>query len=362
MILCCCFGNKRSAMCDLYKNLLNSMPHKNDIIAIIPSAYSKNEFSDQLAARYVEDITSIKNKRKRFLYLFRYFFYLKNLLKKYDIEYIYFQNDTFMYNIIICLLYRLNVKYTLWLHDPILHDGTTRLESIYRTCSIYTYFHMVKKFILSYHAALDEVSFSSKLKQYRDKMVTLFLPQMPEMEFDDIKQQKEEPVYDYIFYGRIEEYKGLEVLVEAFKSIESEKKLLIVGSGRDEKNIKRIIQSNNNILFINQYVANRDLAQYIMQSKCVVLPYKSATGSQTIAIANYYDRIVIATKVGCFPEYIQEGKNGFFIDDYSVEAMKRALNQTDYYINKCTPEKIKSVYDKFDINKISYQLYNEIVS
>lgn len=360
MILCCCFGNKKSAMCDLYKDLVNDMSKKGDIIAIIPSAYTEEEFSDNLVAKIKENLTEIENKKKRLFYMMKYLFELKQIFSKYDITKVYFQNDAFIYNSIIYMACGLNVKYTIWLHDPVLHEGATRMERFYRKCSIHTHFHKVKRFIISYNAAMKDVISSPDLNRYAKKMKTIFLPQMKEMEFQDIRVKSKDIKYDYIFYGRIEEYKGLEMFIDAFLAFNDEKNLLIIGTGRDEENVKKKISNNPRITFINRYVSNRDLAEYIMESKCVVLPYKSATGSQTVAIANYYNRIVMATKVGCFPEYVEEGKNGFFIEDYTVEAMKKAIQKSDYYVDMCTPDKIASVYKKFDIHKISDELYQEI--
>lgn len=361
MILACCFSNERNAMCDMYKNIINAMPNKENMAVIIPYAYKEEEFSDDIRFKIKENITQIKNKKKRLIHMLLYMHSLSERMKEYKIQQVYFQNDIFLYNMIIFLLYRNNVNYTLWLHDPILHEGTKRQEKLYRTLSIHTYFKVIKKFIVSYNSAIDSIDIMNPLNKYKKNMKVLRLPQMPEIEFPAIRKLKADCIYDFIFFGRIEIYKGLELFLDAFKDF-PQKKLLIVGTGSDEEKIKKIATLNDRITFINRYVTNQELAQYIVNSKCVVLPYKSATGSQTVSIANYYDRIVMATKVGCFPEYIIEGENGFFIEDYTIDAMRSALKKADYYINICTPKKIKSVYDKFDIDEIAKKLYNEIVS
>lgn len=352
-------------MSDLFKNLIDAMPSKDKIAIVIPAAYKDDVFSDDIGYKKVEDITATKSKIKRLLHWIPFFLHLKNELKYYDIDRVYLQNDMFTFNVIIWLMFRKNAKFTVWLHDPILHDGASKKERIHRFCSMVTYFHEVKNFILSYHSAYNDILNIKGLSHYKDRMKIISLPQMPEMEFADIANMKEKEniiEYDYIFFGRIEEYKGLELFIDAFRETVDKKRLLIVGTGKDEEKVKKKAALDYRIKFINRYVDNRELAKYIVKSKCVVLPYKSATGSQTVAIANYYGRIVMATKVGCFPEYIEEGKNGFFIEDYTVDAIKSALKKADHYINICTPEKIKSVYDKFDIHKIANQLYTEIIS
>ena len=77
MILACCFGKERCAMCDMYKNVMNSMPNKKNIVVIIPSAYGEDEFSNEFRDKIVENITNIKDKKKRLFYLIPYYFKLK---------------------------------------------------------------------------------------------------------------------------------------------------------------------------------------------------------------------------------------------------------------------------------------------
>ena len=68
------------------------------------------------------------------------------------------------------------------------------------------------------------------------------------------------------------------------------------------------------------------MAIYIKKSKVVVLPYKTATGSQTVQISNYYGKPVLATRVGCFNEYVKNDINGIFIEEYSYQALKNSIN------------------------------------
>ena len=163
------------------------------------------------------------------------------------------------------------------------------------------------------------------------------------------------------FYGRIEEYKGLNLLLDAMKDPEMQHiRLLSVGRGSDDQQIRKIVNSLVNVKFINDYVPDKELAKYIKQSRFVILPYKSATGSQTITIANYYEKMVLATKVGCFPEYIQEGKNGFFIDSYTKEDIKKAMLKMACIDESTYKERIKNEYDKYDIKCIAEKVYRVV--
>lgn len=89
---------------------------------------------------------------------------------------------------------------------------------------------------------------------------------MPEMEFHEIKNSKFVCEYDFIFWGRIEEYKGLDLLIDAIQNYKNIK-LLIIGNGKEAEKIKKLTKNALNITFINKYVENKELATYIMRCK-----------------------------------------------------------------------------------------------
>ncbi len=110
------------------------------------------------------------------------------------------------------------------------------------------------------------------------------------------------------FFGRIEPYKGLDVLVEAFSQIKTPNvHLLIAGSGRIDDNIKVIIDSNPNIALINRYIEEEEIPELMNQVDFIVLPYKTATQSGVIPLSFAYGKPVIATNVGALDEQVPQG-------------------------------------------------------
>ena len=116
-----------------------------------------------------------------------------------------------------------------------------------------------------------------------------------------------------------------------------------------------------NIEFVNEYVSNRQLAEYIMTSRYVILPYRNATGTQTIQLANYYGKMVLATKVGCFTEYIKEGINGYFIDDNTKESLIVAMRKRLEY-NVIDKDKMNENLCVFDLQSVAKKLQGIINS
>lgn len=110
------------------------------------------------------------------------------------------------------------------------------------------------------------------------------------------------------FFGRIEPYKGLDLLVEAFeKQSNPNLKLLIAGSGGIEESLKSRILNNDRIELINRYIEDDEFQSLIDRIDFVVLPYKRASQSGVIPMAFAFGKTVIATNVGALDEQVPEG-------------------------------------------------------
>ena len=59
----------------------------------------------------------------------------------------------------------------------------------------------------------------------------------------------------------------------------------------------------------------------------VLLPYRQATGTHIIQIANSLGRPVVCTDAGCFPEYVEHGKNGFVVPRGDHESFARRVSE-----------------------------------
>lgn len=110
------------------------------------------------------------------------------------------------------------------------------------------------------------------------------------------------------FFGRIEEYKGLDVLVESFeKTTTKDLKLLIAGSGKISTDLHDRISSNSNIELINRYIKDDEFEGLLNKVDISVLPYKRASQSGVIPMCFAAGRTVIATNVGALSEQVPVG-------------------------------------------------------
>lgn len=107
------------------------------------------------------------------------------------------------------------------------------------------------------------------------------------------------------FFGRIEPYKGLDLLVNSFIQIErKDLKLLIAGSGSIPPSVRQQIENDDRIELINRYIKDEELPALIKRTDFVVLPYRTASQSGVIPLAYAFGKTVIATNVGALSEQV----------------------------------------------------------
>lgn len=350
---------RRNALADLYKNLLNELPDKKNIVVTIPSKYHNDEFSNDFRSK-VDDSISQSRGLKKLLVLYRNISFIKFLLKKQKEKKLFFFHENAWMNIIMYLsLLGNHIDYYVWVHDPIAHLGEYKRIKFIRLLAFHTYIKHSKKIMVSYREGKEILIEKYNISPHKIEIIPF--PLSKEITFDYIKNDNSIQIkYDFIFFGGIEQYKGVDLLVNVFKNNKlKNKKLLIVGIGKEEENIKNQILDCRNITFINKYVRNEDLAKYIKMSRFVVLPYKTATGSNTVQIANYYGKFVIANKVGCFKEYIKDGQNGMFIKNYSYESLLTAIIGVER-IENIDIKKIEKISKNYSLENFSQKVFNNI--
>ena len=113
--------------------------------------------------------------------------------------------------------------------------------------------------------------------------------------------------YKIGFIGRIEPYKGLDLLVDAFLKLDERFNLIIAGSGKIDNSTLQKITSNNRIELINRYIKDDEFSVLLNKMDVVVLPYKRASQSGVIPLVFAHGKPVIVTNVGALEEQVPEG-------------------------------------------------------
>lgn len=124
------------------------------------------------------------------------------------------------------------------------------------------------------------------------------------------------------FIGRIEPYKGLDLLIDAFQRLRTQDiKLLIAGSGDIESGLAERIKKNQRIELTNRYIDDEEMQSFIEKADFFVLPYKRASQSGVIPMCFAGGKTVVATNVGALPEQVPEG-TGILVSPDAEEIAK----------------------------------------
>lgn len=113
-----------------------------------------------------------------------------------------------------------------------------------------------------------------------------------------------------LFFGLIREYKGLDLLLEAFSRLDDSYRLIVAGEpyGSFEK-YQSIIDASpakERISLHLKYIADAEVKYFFCASDLVTLPYRSATQSGISAIALHFERPMLVTDVGGLKNEIGE--------------------------------------------------------
>lgn len=120
----------------------------------------------------------------------------------------------------------------------------------------------------------------------------------------------------FLFFGRIEPYKGLSHLSKIFElyrnNYDSTSKLYVVGKGDDAA--LSVLSEQDGVVVKNEFIPCLELEKMISECIAVLVPYDSATQSGVVIQSYAHGKPVVAHSVGALPEYIEDSVNGFLVD------------------------------------------------
>jgi glycosyltransferase involved in cell wall biosynthesis len=164
-----------------------------------------------------------------------------------------------------------------------------------------------------------------------------------------------------LYLGRVEEYKGVELMIRAVAK--SKKKLKVAGTGSALEDMKRLVKELNaedNIEFLG-YVEDSLKGELIYNCKGLIFPVRDEDFGIVPVEANAAGCPVLAYKGGGVLETIVDGKTGLFFSEYTVESLSKALDEWDEYhfdAEDCLNQSQKFSFEVFQNNILN--IVNEI--
>ena len=173
--------------------------------------------------------------------------------------------------------------------------------------------------------------------------------------FGEIKPRKKaleylklDPKYRYLlFFGLIRDYKGLDLLLEAFSTHElRENKIKLIIAGEyysDETLYQKLIEKYNlekDIIQIDKFIPDSEVHYFFNACDLVVQPYKSATQSGVTQIAYHFNKPMIVTNVGGLKEMCPNEKVGYVVEPKADEIKNAILK---FFKLSNTDEMVKNI-------------------
>lgn len=260
-----------------------------------------------------------------------------------------------------------NTNYRVYqtVHDLHPHEATKAPHKMWRQRRCYQFLDKIRllipRLITNSRAQYEELRqmFPSK-DVYLHDFPTLVTEEIKSgtLEVSEVKACK-----SYVlFFGRIEQYKGLHILYDAWcgcSGLHDHYTLVIAGSG-DIYFPRR--QDEKNIVFINRYIKDEEIATLYKNAACTVYPYISASQSGVLSLSCYFRTPIVASDVPFFKHVAEDGIGGTFRNGNPQDLADRLLGmlksdvtpikqrQAEYYSShydaKAIRKKLREIYDK----------------
>lgn len=165
-----------------------------------------------------------------------------------------------------------------------------------------------------------------RIKKYYEKDSDIIYPPVLLEENNAPSQHKKKENYPYfLVVSRLVAYKKIELAIKSCNALNLP--LKIIGTGKEEKNLKKI--AGPSITFLGN-VTDQALSLYYKNCNALIFPGTEDFGL-TILEAQKYGKPVIAYKAGGALETIKEGKTGLFFTSPETSSLTRALQNFDNY-------------------------------
>ena len=146
-----------------------------------------------------------------------------------------------------------------------------------------------------------------------------------------------------LFFGLIREYKGLDILLQAFDLLDERYQLVIAGEpyGSFDKYQKPIDggRAPQDVHVFPNYIRDDEVKDYFSAADLAVLPYRSATQSGISSVACHFIVPMVVTDVGGLRETVGARNTGIVCENGTpaciADAITRYFDDPDLQIHLC---------------------------
>jgi glycosyltransferase involved in cell wall biosynthesis len=135
-----------------------------------------------------------------------------------------------------------------------------------------------------------------------------------------------------LFFGYVREYKGLDVLLEAWPAVVKARpaaRLVVAGDPvqlpPDRRRELEGWAARVGAVCRLEYIPFSDVASYVHAADLLVMPYRQISQSGVLFLALALGLPVVATTVGALPEVVEDGESAVLVPPESPKALSEAL-------------------------------------
>ncbi|MCL5282121.1 MAG: glycosyltransferase family 4 protein [Planctomycetes bacterium] len=181
----------------------------------------------------------------------------------------------------------------------------------------------------------------------------------------------EHPVH-LLYFSRILKLKGLDILLQAFAGLVSQRReahLLIVGDGPFRKYCEQLRDDWHipNVRFVG-WVPNEEAWKYYQQADIFVLPCsgkgrREGWGLVVNEALSMSLPVVTTEAVGCVPDLVQEGRNGYVVAPGDVAALRQALQKLveDRSLREQMGAESRAIFEEFNSYEKQYRGFDAAI-
>jgi len=147
-----------------------------------------------------------------------------------------------------------------------------------------------------------------------------------------------------LFFGLIREYKGLDILLQAFDLLDGRYQLVIAGEpyGSFDK-YQHLIDGGRapaDVHVFPDYIRDAEVKNYFSVADLTVLPYRSATQSGISSVSNHFGVPMVVTDVGGLKETVGARGTGIVCDEGTPACIAAAI--TRYFDDPALQEQLRA--------------------
>lgn len=237
------------------------------------------------------------------------FFSIITRIRKAKPDIIYVTNFDQLYLNILLLMIDTS-KTIIALHDVESHSNTpfSNIAKLSKTILIHNfkYFHTF--------SIIQE----NLLRKIAPKKEIFTIP-LPLIDFGPLnKTLKDKNVIEFLFFGFILYYKGVDLLITAFNNIAENYpnvRLTIAGRCKNwEEKYAQLVEKSTQVISHIRFIKNDEIPNYFSTADYVVLPYRDTTQCGPLMISYNYNIPVLVSAAEGFKEFTSEGVTGYSFD------------------------------------------------